>query len=252
MLFKCRNKRSIGHQISLIGTISILIILFSFSGNIPAFGQIFPYSPYVQSYLPLASSSYINNYNPFPLTNFLNPYLGLYNPFSSLNSFASLNRNPFYPTYPQASIAGGLVPFTSFFANPFTFPYSAAAYFAAAAIPADVSGSWAGTWVSTFLAGGVITGDISMTLTQNGTEVAGTAVFLLNKILKYGAYVVGTVEGNTLTLTSSVVTSVTGTMVFDVEIIATVTDIGMEGNYVIISLATGLVAEEGTFTATRL
>ena len=229
--------------------ICFLITLLFALGSIPAFGQIFPYSPYLQSYLPLASNSYLNNYGLFPSTNFSTPYLGFYNPFSSLNSFPSFNRVPFYP---QASIAGGLVPFTGFFANPLPFPYSAAAYFAAAVTPADVSGTWAGTWVSTFLTGGVISGEISMTLTQNGTDVNGTAVFLLNKILKYGAYVVGIVEGNTLKLTSSVVTSVTGTMVFDVEIIATVTDIGMEGTYVVISLATGLVAEEGTFIATRL
>jgi hypothetical protein len=180
----------------------------------------------------------------------INPYLGLYNPFSVFNSYSSFNNTPFFP---QANVAGGLIPFTSLYANPFAFPYTAAAnYFIAQVLPANVAGTWSGVWTSTFLAGGVIVGDISMTLTQTDTEVAGTAVFLLNKILKYGAYVVGTVEGNTLTLTSTITTSVTGTMTYDVTFTATVTDLSMEGTYVVINLATGLVAEEGTFAATRL
>jgi len=230
--------------------VCVLICFFCSIGSIPAQGQIFPYSSYGQPYFSFFSNPYFNPYNSVTSANFINPFIGLYNPFSTFNNFSSFSGTPYYP---QASIAGGLVPFANPYTNPFVFPYNAAAaYFAAAVTPADVAGSWAGTWTSIFLAGGVITGEISMTLTQSGTEVTGTAVFLLNKILKYGAYVVGTVEGNTLTLTSSVVTSVTGTMVFDVEIIATVTDIGMEGSYVVISLATGLVAEEGTFTAIRL
>ncbi|MGA1790394.1 MAG: hypothetical protein ACMUIM_02830 [bacterium] len=243
-------KGIINHRSFLNIFMCVLICFFCSIVSVPAQGQIFPYSSNVQSYFSFFSNPYFNPYSSVTSANWGNPFIGLYNPFPTFNNFSSFNGTPYYP---QASIAGGLVPFAAPYANPFVLPYNAAAaYFAAAVTPADVAGSWAGTWVSTFLAGGVITGEISMTLTQNGTEVAGTAVFLLNKILKYGAYVVGTVEGNTLTLTSSVVTSVTGTMVFDVEIVATVTDIGMEGSYVVISLATGLVSEEGTFIATRL
>jgi hypothetical protein len=229
----------------------LLICSFSVMGNISAQGQIFPYSPYIQPFFPLSSNTYnLNPYSSGIPTSLTNPYLGLYNPFSLFNSFSYFNRAPLYP---QATAAGGLIPFTSFYTNPFAFPYNAAAaYFAAAVLPADVAGAWAGVWTSTFLLGGVITGEISMTLTQTDTEVAGTAVFLLNKILKFGAYVVGTVDGNILTLNSTITTSVTGTMTYDVTFIATVTDVSMEGTYVVINLATGLVAEEGTFAATRL
>lgn len=221
-------------------------------GNISAQGQIFPFSPYVQPFIPLSSNTYnLNSYSPAISASLFSPYLGLYNPFSLFNnSFSLFNSTPFYP---QATAAGSLFPFTSFYTNPFPFPYTAAgAYFAAAVLPANVAGTWAGVWTSSFLLGGVITGEISMTLTQTDTEVAGTAVFLLNKILKYGAYVVGTVEGNILTLNSTITTSITGTMTYDVTFTATVTDVSMEGTYVVINLATGLVAEEGIFTATRL
>jgi hypothetical protein len=131
-------------------------------------------------------------------------------------------------------------------------PYTAAAFYYAAAVPADVSGSWAGTWTSSFLAGGVITGELSMTFAQVDVDVTGTAVFLLNKILKYGAYVAGTVDGNILSLNSTVTTSVTGTMTFDVTMVATVNGASMEGTYEVLNLATGLISEQGTFVATRL
>jgi len=243
-------KGIIDRQFFLNIFVCVLICFLSSIISIPAQGQIFPFSSNFPSYFSFFSNPYFNPYSSVTSSNFVNPFVGLYNPFPTFNNFSSYNVSPYFP---QASIAGGLVPFAAPYASPFIFPYNAAAaYFAAAVTPANVAGSWAGTWVSTFLTGGVISGEISMTLTQNGTDVTGTAVFLLNKILKYGAYVVGTVEGNTLTLTSSVVTSVTGTMVFDVEIVATVTDIGMEGSYVVISLATGLVSEEGSFTAIRL
>ncbi|MGA1840156.1 MAG: hypothetical protein ACMUIU_05970 [bacterium] len=219
--------------------------------NISADGQIFPFPPYIQPFIPLASNTYnFSSYNPAIPASLTSPYLGLYNPFPLFNyNFSPFSSTPFFP---QATAAGSLVPFTSFYTTPFPLPYTAAAYFAAAVLPANVAGTWAGVWTSTFLLGGVITGEISMTLTQTDTEVAGTAVFLLNKILKYGAYVVGTVDGNILTLNSTIVTSVTGTMTYDVTFTATVTDLSMEGTYVVINLATGLVAEEGTFTATRL
>lgn len=252
MFHKYLNKKLINCCILFV---FLIFCSFSIIGNILAEGQIFPFSPYIQPFIPLASNTYnLNSYNPAVPSSLTSPYLGLYNPFSRFNySFSLFNSAPFYPqVYPQATAAGSLIPFASFYTNPFPLPYTAAAYFAAAVLPADVAGTWAGVWTSTFLLGGVITGEISMTLTQTDIEVAGTAVFLLNKILKYGAYVVGTVEGNILTLNSTITTSVTGTMTYDVTFIATVTDISMEGTYVVINLATGLVAEEGTFTATRL
>jgi hypothetical protein len=217
--------------------------------SIPASGQVFPYFPLFQQYLPSLSSFFIN---PYAATNpylGINPYLGLLNQSPLFNNPFSLNTSSLYP---QASVAGGLIPFTSFNLNPFSLPYvPAASYFAAAVTPVDVAGAWSGVWVSTFLAGGVTTGDLSLTLAQSGTDVTGTVAFFLNKILKFGADVVGTVEGNILTLTSTVVT-VGGTKTYDVTISAIVNGIEMDGTYVIINNVTVSTAEEGTFTATRL
>ena len=252
------------------GVLSLVFFCISMVGWTPAFGQISFIPPYFQSILPTFSNSI---YGASSLSSAINPYASIYNPFSFYSGFNSVTRAPYYP---QASIAGSLIPFanpfvssfanpfTSSFANPFASsftnpllsplanPYTAAAFYYAAAVPADVSGTWAGTWTSSFLAGGVITGELSVTLAQIDADVTGTAVFLLNKILKYGAYVVGTVDGNLLTLTSTVVTSVTGTMTFDVTLVATVNGTSMEGTYEVISLATGLISEQGTFVATRL
>lgn len=239
----------------IIATIFCLHLLSSHCA-----GQILPYLPFTQSYTPFYSNPYIGAgilpYNRISQYTFLNPYnisnpyIGFYNPFSVLNSAFSQFAGS--SLYPQASVAGGLVPFNSYLINPFVPPYFAAAAYFAAVTTADVSGSWSGTWLSTFLAAGAVAGDLSITLAQNGTEVTGTAAFLLNKVLKYGATVVGTVDGNLLTLTSTVVTSIAGTMVFDVTITATVTDLTMEGTYSVINLSTGLLAEEGTFIASRL
>jgi hypothetical protein len=218
--------------------------------SIPASGQIFPYLPFFQQYLPSFSNSYIN---PYAATNpyfGINPYLGIFNQSPLFSNPFSFSTSSFYP---QANVAGGLIPFTSFNLNPFGFPYiPAATYFAAALTPVDVAGAWSGVWVSTFLAGGVTTGDLSITLAQSGTDVTGTVAFFLNKILKFGADVVGTVEGNILTLTSTVVPGVGGTKTFDVTISATVNGIEMDGTYLVINNVTLNTAEEGTFVATRL
>jgi len=232
-----------------VGKIILIILVFGlllFMSVIMARGQFLPYLPYYsQPYFPFPTIPY---FSPYIGTN---PYIGLYNPFSFLNSTTSLIGSPIYP---QASVAGSLIPFTGLYPSPFIPFYSAAAvnYIAAAVIPADVSGTWSGVWVSTFLAGGITTGDLSMTLAQAGADVTGTTAFFLNKILKFGADVVGTVEGNALTLTSTIVPSLLGTKSFDVTISAIVNGGSMEGTYVVINNVTGLVAEEGTFTAVRL
>lgn len=232
------------------GIFCLFIFLVFCMQNIPASGQIFPYTSFLQQYLPLASNLYINPYNTSSPYFRINPYLGLYNQFPEFNNPFSFSTSLFYP---QANIAGGLIPFTGFNANPFGFPYiPAAAYIAAALTPADVAGAWSGIWVSTFLAGGVTTGDLSITLAQAEIDVTGTVAFFLNKILKFGADVGGTVDGNTLTLSSTVVPSVGGTKTFDVTISATVNGIGMEGTYLVINNVTGSIAEEGTFTANKL
>ena len=134
--------------------------------------------------------------------NTLAQYLSLYNPYQSFNAIG-INSS-----YPQATQAGGLVPFARFFPysyplsfNPYggfiptgyppTLPYtpvyniSAGYYVAAATTLEDVSGTWAGSWVSSYLAGGVTTGDLSMTFAQADTSVTGTIAFLLNKILTF-------------------------------------------------------------------
>ncbi|MBN2372288.1 hypothetical protein JXL19_00670 [bacterium] len=258
MFFSSHNTRIINDHKLLKGFVFGVILILFIMESLPVCGQILPYSLLTQLYLPLLSNNYFNNYSTNSLFN-TNPYIGLYSSglyntlpaYNTYNSFAALNRTPYYP---QATLAGSLIPFGNpYYTNPFLFPYNAAAvYFAAAVTPANVAGSWAGQWVSTLLTAGVVTGDLSITLAQNDTDVSGTAVFLLNKILKYGAYVVGTVEGNVLTLTSTVVTSPTGTMTYDVSITATVTDTFMEGTYKVINLSTGLVTEQGSFTANRL
>lgn len=252
------------------GLLSIVFFCISMVGWTPAFGQLSFIPPYFQSFVPTFSNSI---YGAPSFSNVINPYASIYNPFSFYGGFNPVTRVSYYP---QASVAGSLIPFTnpfaSSFANPFASsfsnpllssfanpllsplanPYTAAAFYYAAAVPADVSGTWAGTWTSSFLAGGVITGELSITLAQADIDVTGTAVFLLNKILKYGAYVIGTVDGNILTITSTVTTSVTGTMTFDVTMVATVNGTTMEGTYEVISLATGLISEQGTFIANRL
>jgi len=230
----------------------LLCVMIAFSAS----AQILPYFSPIQ----LNSSQLWNPYlNPLyaPATNFgipsygsLSPYQWLYSPFSVLNNLVSLNKTTLYP---QASLAGSLIPFTPFYWNPFTVPYNAAGtYFASAVTDVDVAGTWSGVWISTFLAGGVTTGDLSLTLAQSGTNVTGTVAFFLNKILKFGADVVGSVEGNILTLTSTVIPGAGGTKSFDVTITATVNVASMDGTYLVINNVTGNIAEEGTFTATRL
>lgn len=249
MFYNCIIRGSNSCNISRIVLVCLFLFLVFCMKSIPASGQIFPYLPFFQQNLPSLSNFFIN---PYVVTNpyfSINPYLGLLNQSPLFNNPFSLNISSLYP---QANIAGGLIPFTSFNLNPFGLPYiPAATYFAAALTPVDVAGTWAGVWVSTFLAGGVTTGDLSITLAQSGTDVTGTVAFFLNKILKFGADVVGTVEGNILTLTSTVVT-VGGTKTFDVTISATVNGIEMDGTYLVINNVTASTAEEGTFTATRL
>ncbi|MGA1840162.1 MAG: hypothetical protein ACMUIU_06000 [bacterium] len=249
MISNCIKRCFNGYGISRIMLVCVFVFLVFFMQSIPASGQIFPYLPFFQQYLPSLSNLFINPYaaaNPYYS---LNPYLGLLNQSPLFNNPFSLNTSSLYP---QASVAGGLIPFTGFNLNPFGLPYiPAATYFAAALTPVDVAGAWAGVWVSTFLPGGVTTGDLSITLAQSGTDVTGTVAFFLNKILKFGADVVGTVEGNILTLTSTVLT-VGGTKTFDVTISATVNGIEMDGTYLAINNVTASIAEEGTFTATRL
>ena len=254
MSYQCIIKNVFG-QIS-VRNISVYLIfcVISFTWSLPALGQIFSYSPYAQPYLSLFSNpfSYTFNtsYNRISPYSGINPNIGLYNPFLLLNAFNSINSTSLYP---QANLAGNLIPITGFYANPFAYPYNAAgAYFAAAVTPVDVAGTWSGVWTSTFLAGGVTTGDLSITLAQVETDVTGTLAFFLNKILKFGADVVGTVSGNTLNLTSTVIPAVGGTKSFDVTITATVNAGSMEGTYFIINNVTGNTAEEGTFYANRL
>jgi len=261
MLRTCLRNRTI-HCISYGGLLCLAFFCISMVGWTPAFGQLFFIPPYFQSFLPAFSNSI---YGAPSFSSAINPYASIYNPFSLYSGFNSVTRASYYP---QASIAGSLIPFAnpfvSSFANPFVNsfanpfvsplanPYTAAAFYYAAAVPADVSGTWSGTWTSSFLAGGLITGELSMTFAQVDIDVTGTAVFLLNKILKYGAYVAGTVDGNILTLNSTVTTSVAGTMTFDVTMVATVNGTSMEGTYEVINLTTGLISEQGTFVATRL
>lgn len=252
MFFNHLNKNTIRKLLLIKGCVFTLVLLICLTGTIAALGQFFPYFPFSQPYFPVFSNTYLNNYIGFSPFNGFNPYITGYNAFPAYNALTSFNALNTPPFYPQASVSGGLIPFGSIYTNPLAFPYSAAAYFAAAVIPADVSGTWAGQWISTYLTAGIITGELSMTLAQSDVNVTGTSVFLLNKILKYGAYVIGTVEGNVLTLNSTVVTSATGTMTFDVTIIATVNDVNMEGTYEVINLVTGLITEQGTFTATRI
>ncbi|MGA1845098.1 MAG: hypothetical protein ACMUIS_11100 [bacterium] len=242
---------------------ALLCIILCLYGR-AAFGQLPPYAPYVQNPLPLLTNLTINpaaqsgvyarSFSPFA---WINPALSLYNPWTSFGGYGVVDRSFWYP---QASIAGSLAPFASTlaspfaspFVSPFASPYSAAALYYAAAVTADVSGAWTGVWTSTYLAGGVTTGDLSITLVQSGTTVTGTVAFFLNKILKFGADVAGSVDVNTLTLTSTVIPSAGGTKSFDVTITATVTDTSMKGTYIAINNVTGNIAEEGTFTATRL
>ncbi|MGA1795141.1 MAG: hypothetical protein ACMUIL_04690 [bacterium] len=269
MLRTCLGKRTSRHML-YGGLLSLVFFCISMVGWTPAFGQLSVIPPYFQSLVPTFSNSI---YGAPSFSNVINPYASIYNPFSLYSGFNSFSRTAYYP---QARVAGSLIPFGSPFAssyanpfvssfsspfassfansfvNPFANPYTAAAFYYAAAVPADVSGTWAGTWTSSFLAGGVITGELSMTLAQADSDVTGTAVFLLNKILKYGAYVVGTVDGNVLTINSTVTTSVTGTMIYDVTMVATVNGTTMEGTYEVINLSTALISEQGTFVANRL
>lgn len=244
----------------------LCIILCLYGGSV--FGQLPPYVPYIQNPLALLTNLTINPSaqvaayaRPFSPFSWINPALSLYNPWTSFGGYGVVDRTSWYP---QASIAGGLIPFAnpfvSSFANPFANPfassfanpYTAAALYYAAAVTADVSGTWTGVWTSTFLPGGITTGDLSITLAQSVSDVTGTVAFFLNKILKFGADVVGVVDIDTLTLTSTVIPGAGGTKSFDVTIKATVTDITMNGTYVAINNVTGNIAEEGTFTATRL
>ncbi|MGA1795149.1 MAG: hypothetical protein ACMUIL_04730 [bacterium] len=242
---------------------ALLCIILCLYGR-AAFGQLPPYVPYVQSPLPwltnlainpsAQAAAYARSFSPFA---WINPALSLYNPWTSLGGYGVADRPSWYP---QASIAGSLVPFANTlagpfanpFVSPFANPYTAAAFYYAAAVTADVSGTWTGVWTSTYLAGGVTTGDLSITLAQSGSAVTGTVAFFLNKILKFGADVAGSVDVNTLSLTSTVIPSAGGTKSFDVTISATVTDTSMKGTYIAINNVTGNIAEEGTFTATRL
>lgn len=251
----------------LLNVLIIIVILFTllFSQKIVS-AQLLGYPFINQAYLPVNLGLYNNTYNLNPYYG-ISPYLSLYNPL--VQNISLLNRTS---TAAQASIAGALVPFanpltTAYnpfssilansltpFATPVNYLYNAAVarYIAATTVPANVSGSWAGIWVSTFLAGGVTTGDLSITLAQLDIDVTGTVVFLLNKVLKFGAEVVGTVTGNSLILTSTVIPSAGGTKSFDVTLAATVIGNEMEGTYVVVNNVTGNTAEEGTFTATRL
>jgi len=238
----------------------------------PVFGQLTSYAPYIQNPLSILTNltinpsaqlaAYARSFSPFA---WINPAISLYNPWTFTGGYGVVNQPSWYP---QASVAGSLIPFAnpfvssftnpfvSAFANPFVSafanPYTAAALYYAAAVTPDVSGTWTGVWTSTFLAGGVTTGDLSITLAQLGTDVTGTVAFFLNKILKFGAEVVGVVDVNTLTLTSTVIPGAGGTKSFDVTITATVTDITMNGTYIAINNVTGKIVEEGTFTATKL
>lgn len=256
MYFKCIMKKVFYHLVFRPRVACIMSFLIFSLWGLQALAQIFPYSPYTQPYFQLFPNPYTVNYTPNTVFNRIgayngiNPFIGVYNSFSVLNALSALNGTSLYP---QANIAGGLVPFSSFYANPFLLPYNAAgAYFAAAVIPADVAGSWSGVWTSTFLAGGVITGDLSLTLAQVESDVTGTVAFFLNKILKFGADVVGSVSGNELTLTSTVIPGAGGTKTFDVTIAATVSGSSMDGTYLVINNVTGNIAEEGTFYANRL
>jgi len=254
MFFTRSNKKIIN-----LFVVSLFILVFLFASR-QTYGQLLPYFPYS----PTLANPLFNSILTGIPNGLTTPYYPLFSPFSVFNNIGAVSNtgynsvNSILPITrlalpPQATIAGGLLPFTNPLVNPFLSPYSiAASYFAAALVPADVAGSWAGQWISTFLTAGIITGDLSITLAQVGSDVTGTAVFLFNKILKFGASVVGTVEGNALTLTSTVVTSPLGTMTFDVTFVATVTNDTMEGTYEVINLITGLIAEQGTFTAVRL
>lgn len=256
MFVKFRETSSISKNLMKTGSLFSLIFLTCLIVIVPVFGQILNYVPYTQLSLFPFSNPYSINYNGLSSFSLLSPYVAGYNPYlnPTFNALGTLSRTFSYPQlYPQANVNGSLVPFANPVFNPLPLPYNiAASYFAAALIPADVSGTWFGQWASSFLAAGVVVGELSITLAQNGTDVTGTAVFLLNKVLKYGAYVTGTVEGDVLTLNSTIVTSATGTMTFDVTIVATVAGTSMEGTYEVINLATGLISEQGTFTATRL
>ena len=240
----------------------VLCIILCLYGRV-AFGQLSPYVPYLQNPLPLltnpainpvALAAYARSFSSFAWSN---PGVSLYSPWTP---FAGSGVVAPQSWYPQAGIAGTLVPFVNPFAglsanpfvSPFANPYTAAALYYAAAVTPDVSGTWTGVWTSTYLAGGVTTGDLSITLAQSGTSVTGTVAFFLNKILKFGADVAGSVDANTLNLTSTVIPGAGGTKSFDVTITATVTDTTMNGTYIAINNVTANIAEEGTFTATRL
>ena len=256
MFFKCIARRIFDHFVFRPKAAFIMSCLIFSLWGLQAWAQVFPYSAYTQPYLPIFPSPYALNYtlntafNRIGAYNLINPFIGAYNSLSVLNAQPAFNGTS---TYPQANLAGGLIPFSSFYANPFLLPYNAAgAYFAAAVIPADVAGTWSGVWTSTFLAGGVTTGDLSLTLAQVESDVTGTVAFFLNKILKFGADVAGTVSGNALTLTSTVIPGVGGTKSFDVTITATVNGSSMDGTYLVINNVTGNIAEEGTFYANML
>ncbi|MGA1839735.1 MAG: hypothetical protein ACMUIU_03835 [bacterium] len=196
-----------------------------------------------QNYYQNPYVSYPYNYNT-GLVNTINPYQSAYtynpnpyiNPYATLsNPYASNTVNPYNQTinYNQ--------PLPYYQTNSSTTSTTEANLL-------NVNGSWAGTWFTTLSDGTIEDGDLTLSLTQNGTALYGNISFAVNSYQKINTTLNGTINGTSITLTGILVN---GVEFYTLSVKANISGTNLSGTYSI-NTNSGYVIESGTYTVAHL